>query len=171
MLADIRHLKHKGIETRIRDTRFESRLVHGNATRRHDNSIQPMLLDILLNHTLSRIGTCITMFLSYDYTGQVLGVLYNFRRCYHTGNIGSAMAYIDANTRWIIFVIYFTCCFSHRSRSLSQQKANVTLHPVAHRPLAFFQYRYLTSYPFTTPQAHLPSPACAGRVGRVDRGL
>ena len=97
LLADVGHLDEVGVDPRRLQGFAEGRLVHPGAAGGHDHAIQTLRLDVLDDHLLPGVGAHVLVRLGYGHPRLLQRELGHGVAVDHLGDVGAAVADIDAD--------------------------------------------------------------------------
>ena len=97
LLANVGHLQHVRVQPRPLDGAAEGALVHARAAGSDDQAGQPVLMDVLGNHLLSRVGAHVLIPTGLDHARDSQCKFSNRRHIHHLCDVGAAAANVNAN--------------------------------------------------------------------------
>ena len=97
LLADVGHLEEVGVDAGLLQRLAEGRLVHPRAAGGDHDPVQPVLLDVLDDHLLAGVGAHVLVGPRHGDAGQGGGGLHDGVAVDDLGDVGAAVADVDAD--------------------------------------------------------------------------
>ena len=106
VFADIHHLEVVRIQAARLGRFAEGVLMQQRRARRHHNPVQVVFPDVLLDQLLARIGAHVLVGPGHGHVGQRADVLGDRLDIHHAGDVGAAMADVEAHADGFVFLGY-----------------------------------------------------------------
>ena len=137
VLADIYHLEIERVKAALGRGLAESLLVQERRAGRHYQALQLVLSYVLGYHLLAGVGAHVFIIARNRHSGQAGRVFLHFGRVYYAGDIGAAVADIEADAGQIL-LLWFILCHSYLPASAASAEIIPRLIPnsLALRPIA-----------------------------------
>ncbi len=109
LLADVGHLHQEAVQAGVLGGAAEGGLVQVGRAGRHHDAVQPQLADVALDQLLAGIGAHVLVVPGQGDAGQTLGELGQGVDVDHAGDIGAAVADVDADPQRFIACNHALC--------------------------------------------------------------